>query len=155
MKATASNTVEAGRLVTVFTTSDHAAGTPRGVGLDHDVENAGNRRPEFGQDIEAVLARIERAIAGAMHGLRDRLARRQAVRELRLLGRSRLVDIGIEPDEIERVVDAVITARRNRTTRCERSLRGRFERHAPGLAAGIDGGRGSTPQRGRMNAGAR
>ena len=127
MKAITSNSIEAGRLVTVFATSDHATGPPGDVGLGHDVASAGDRRPEFRQDIEAALARIERAIASAMHGLRDRLARRQAVRELRLLGRSRLVDIGIEPDQIELVVDAMITARRNRATTCERSPRPRSE----------------------------
>ena len=114
MKATAPNAPGAGDLVTAFATSDAVAEPPGEVATDRDSVSAGNSLRDVGQDIDTALARMERAIAGVVQGLRDRLARRRAVRELRLLGRSRLVDIGIDPGEIERVVDALIAARRAR-----------------------------------------
>ena len=117
MKATTSNEIGAGRPVTAFATSDPATGPPRVIVLDRDAAGADDYRPEFRQDIEAMVARIERAIVEVANRLRDGLARRQAVRELRRLGRSRLADIGIEPHEIERVVDAMIAARRNEIER--------------------------------------
>ena len=94
MKATTSNEIGAGRPVTAFATSDPATGPPRVIFFDRDAAGADDYRPEFRQDIEAMVARIERAIVEVANRLRDGLARRQAVRELRRLGRSRLADIG-------------------------------------------------------------
>lgn len=112
MRAITSNAIRAGRLVTAFASSDPATTPPGDIVLDHGAASAGNRRLERRQNIEAALARMEHAIVGVMQALRDGLTRRQAVRELRLLGRSRLADIGIEPDAIEQTVDAMIAARR-------------------------------------------
>ena len=127
MKATTYNEIGAGRLVTAFVTSDPATGPPRDIVLDRDASSADDFRPEFRQDIETTVARIECAIVGVVHRLRDALARRQAVRELRFLGRSRLADVGIEPNDIERVVDAMIAARRDRAVIRGRSPRPRSE----------------------------
>ena len=121
------NKIEAGCHVTAFATPDPATGPPGDIVLDHDAANAGDFRPEFRQRIEAALARIERAVAGVVHGLRDGLARRQTVRELHLLGRSRLVDLGIEPDRIEHLVDTMIAARRGRPSMRGTGLRPRSE----------------------------
>ena len=114
MTATTSNEIGAGRLVTAFAASDPATGPPENIVLDHDAASVGDLRPEFRQRAKAAFARVESAVAGVGRGLRDGLARRQTVRELRLLGRSRLADLGIEPDEIEQVVDAMIAMRRSR-----------------------------------------
>ena len=114
MTATTSNEIGAGRLVTAFAASDPATGPPSDILPGPDTARDGDR-PTYRRDIEAALARIERAIAGVMLGLRDGLARRQTVRELRLLGRARLADIGIEPDRIEHAVDAMSASRRNGT----------------------------------------
>ena len=127
MKATTYNEIGAGRLVTAFAASDPATGPLRDIVLDRDAANADGFRPEFRQDIETTVARIECAIVGVVHRLRDALARRQAVRELRFLGRSRLADVGIEPNDIERVVDAMIAARRDRAVIRGRSPRPRSE----------------------------
>ena len=114
MTATTSNEIGAERLATAFAASDPATGLPSDIRTTPHATRGGVR-PTYPRDIEAALARIERAIAGVMLGLRDGLARRQAVRELRLLGQARLADIGIEPDRIEHAVDAMIAARRNGT----------------------------------------
>ena len=127
MKSIVPDAPGAGGLVTAFTTSDAAAGSPGDIAPERDSASAGNSLRYADQDIDAALARMERAIAGVVHGLRDWLARRRAVSELRRLGRSRLADIGIEPDEIERVVDALIAARRGRA-----ATRGRSPRPRPG-----------------------
>ena len=154
MNATTSNELGAGRLVTAFATSDPATGPPRDIVLDRDAASADDFRPEFRQDMETTVARIECAIVGVVHRLRDALARRQAVRELRLLGRSRLADIGIEPNDIERVVDAMIAVRRDRATIRGRSPRPRSDDTPRGsrpetMAAS------SMPDCARMNASAR
>ena len=127
MKATTYDEIGAGRLVTAFAASDPATGPPRDIVLDRDAASADDFRPELRKDIETTVARIECAIAGVVHRLRDALARRQTVRELRFLGRSRLADIGIEPNDIERVVDAMIAARRDRAAIRGRSPRPRSE----------------------------
>ena len=125
MKATAPNAPGAGGLATAFAPSDAVAGPPGDIAPDRDSASAGDSLRDADRDIDAALARLERAIAGVMQGLRDRLARRRAVSDLRRLGRSRLADIGIEPEEIERVVDALIAARRARTATRGRSPRPR------------------------------
>jgi len=125
MKAPASNAPGAGDLVTAFATSDAVAGPPGDIAPDRDSAGAGDSFREVGRDVAAALVRMERAIAGVVQGLRDRLARRRAVSELRRLGRSRLADIGIAPDDIERVVDALIAARRARAATRGRSPRPR------------------------------
>ena len=113
MTATISQKIGAGRLLTAFATSATAAGPPGDTPPRSDAASAGTRQ-DIHQGLEGALARGERAVFDWVHGLRDRLARRQTVRELRIMGRSRLADIGIEPDGIERVVDAMLAARRDR-----------------------------------------
>ena len=125
MKAPAPDAPGAGGLVTAFATSDAVSGPPGDIAPDRDSAGAGDSFRDADRDIDAALARLERTIAGVVQGLRDRLARRRAVRELRRLGRSRLADIGIEPEEIERVVDAMIAARRSRAATRGRSPRPR------------------------------
>ena len=126
MTAITSNEIGAGRLVTAFAALDPATGPPSDLLPDPDAARGGNR-PTYRRDIEAGLARIERAIAGVMLGLRDGLARRQTVRELRRLGHARLADLGIEPDRIEHAVDAMIAARWNRAAMRGGSSRPRSE----------------------------
>lgn len=99
----------------------------RDIVPDRRTANADDFRPNFRQVVEAAAARIERAIAGVVQGLRDGLERRRTVHELRLLGRSRLSDIGIEPNDIERAVDGMIAARRSRTATGGRRPRPRSE----------------------------
>ena len=113
MTATTSQEIDASRLLTAFATSATAAGPPGDTPPRSDAASAGTRQ-DIHQGLEGALARGERAVFDWVHGLRDRLARRQTVRELRIMGRSRLADIGIEPDGIERVVDAMLAARRDR-----------------------------------------
>ena len=113
MTAIISQKIGAGRLLTAFATSATAAGPPGDTPPRADAASAGTRQ-DIHQGLEGALARGERAVFDWVHGLRDRLARRQTVRELRIMGRSRLADIGIEPDGIERVVDAMLAARRDR-----------------------------------------
>ena len=113
MTATTSNEIRAGRLAAAFAGPDPATGPASDILPDPDTARDGDR-PAYRRDIEAALARIERAIAGVVLGLRDWLARRRAVRELRLMGQARLADLGIEPDRIEHAVNAMIAARRNR-----------------------------------------
>ena len=115
MKATASNRIGAGRPVNASVTSDLAMARLRDIVPDRRAANADDFRPKFRQVVEAAGSRIERALVSVAQGLRDGPERRQTVRELRLLGRSRLADIGIEPDDIERVVDGMVAARRRRT----------------------------------------
>ena len=113
MTAIISQKIGAGRLLTAFATSATAAGPPGDTPPRSDAASAGARQ-DIHQGLESALARGERAVFDWVHGLRDRLARRQTVRELRIMGRSRLADIGIDPDGIERVVDAMLAARRDR-----------------------------------------
>ena len=115
MTATAQNRIEVGRAVCASATPDLATASSRNIAPDRRAANADDFRPKHRQVVEAAAARIGRAIAGAVQRERDRLERRRTVRELRLLGRSRLADIGIEPDDVERVVDEMIAARRART----------------------------------------
>ena len=113
MSATTSEEIGAGRLLTAFATSETAAGPPGDTPPRSDAASAGTRQ-DIHQGLEGALARGERAVFDRVRRLRDRLARRQTVRELRIMGRFRLADIGIEPDGIERVVDAMLAARRDR-----------------------------------------
>ena len=113
MTAIISQKIGAGRLLTAFATSATAAGPPGDTPPRSDAASAGTRQ-DIHQGLEGALARGERAVFDRVRRLRDRLARRQTVRELRIMGRSRLADIGIEPDGIERVVDAMLAARRDR-----------------------------------------
>ena len=114
MKATTPHGIGAGRPITVSATSDIATAPSRDIVPDRRAANADDFRPRLRQVADAAAARIGRAIVGVAQGLRDGLERRRTVRELRLLGRSRLADIGIEPNDIERVVDELIAVRRNR-----------------------------------------
>ena len=113
MTAIISQKIGAGGLLTAFATSATAAGPPGDTPPRSDAASAGTHQ-DIHQGLEGALARGERAVFDWVRGLRDRLARRQTVRELRIMGRSRLADIGIEPDGIERVVDAMLAARRDR-----------------------------------------
>ena len=127
MKFTAHDRVGAGRPASVPATPHLATAPSRHIAPGHGAANADEFRPTSRQVIEASAARIVRAIAGVAQGLRDGLDRRRAVRELRLLGRSRLADIGIEPHDVERVVDDMIAARRSRAAAEERRARRRTE----------------------------
>ena len=115
MRATAQNGIEAGRPVSASATPDLATTPSRNIAPDRRAANADDFLPKHRQVVEAAAARIGRAIAGVVQRERDNLERRLTVRELRLLGRSRLADIGIDPDDVERVVDEMIAARRRRT----------------------------------------
>lgn len=115
MKATAPIGIGAGRSVTESAMSDLATALCRDIVSDRRAANADDFRPKLGQVVEAAGARIERALIRVAQRLRDGPDRRRTVRELRLMGRSRLADIGIEPDDIERVVDGMVAARRRRT----------------------------------------
>ena len=125
MSTITTNRIEVGSHVTALTTPDPSTGPPGDIVFDHDAANADDFRPEFGQRIKAALARIGRGVTGVVHAVRDGLARRQTVRELRLLGRSRLADLGIEPDRIEHVAGAMVTARRDRPSTRGTGLRPR------------------------------
>ena len=127
MKATAPHGIGAGRPVTASATSDLATAPSRDIVPDRRAANADDFRPKLRQLADAAAARIERALVGVVQGLRHSLARRRTVRELRRLGRSRLADIGIEPNDIEQVVDDMIAARRNRATAEGRRPRPRIE----------------------------
>ena len=113
MTATIPRKLGAGRLLTVFTPSETAAGPP-GDTLPRPDSASPGTRPDPRRNIEAALARGERAVFNLVRGLRDGRARRQAVRELRMMGRSRLDDLGIKPDRIGHVVNAMLAARRGR-----------------------------------------
>ena len=116
MNATAQNKIGAGRPIVASASLDLAIAPPRDIVPDGHAANADDYRPRYRQAIEAAAAGIADAIASVAQGLRDDVERRRTVRELRLLGRSRLADIGIEPNDIERVVDDMIAARRSRTS---------------------------------------
>ena len=111
MVTTAFNKPGTGRLLTGFTAPDATAG-PQGRtlfrrgGASTDARGSGAFR-----GFEAAAVRSERAVSDFIRWLRAGSARRRAVRELRLMGRSRLADLGIEPDAIEDVADAMLAAR--------------------------------------------
>ena len=117
MRAVLSSRTEAHRFATSFAAAETAGG-PRGdIALDQDAAGAGDLRRSLGQVFHAARARIERVVAPVLHELRDVRDRRQTARELRRLSPALLADIGIEPDEIELVVDARLAASRNVTAR--------------------------------------
>ena len=111
MMATTPQRPAAGRFPSAFAASEITPGSFEGALHRHDTANTGARsRRTPGERFEAALAR------GAVELLRrwrDGLDRRRTIRELRRMGRSRLADLGIEPHDIERVVDAMLSARRN------------------------------------------
>ena len=127
MNATARNKIGADRPVVASASLDLAIAPPRDLVPDRRAANADDFRPRYRQMIEAAAAGVAGAVVGVAQGLRDDLERRRTVRELRLLGRSRLVDIGIEPNDVERVVDDMIAARRRRTSAGGRRPRPRSE----------------------------
>jgi len=127
MNATARNKIGAGRPVISSASLDLAIAPPRDIVPDRRAANADDFRPRYRKMIEGAAAGIAGAIVSVAQGLRDGLDRRRTVRELRLLGRSRLADIGIEPNDIERVVDDMIAARRSRTSAGGRRPRLRSE----------------------------
>ena len=112
MKSTVSNEFEAGRLTPSFATADPATVLPGDIGLAHGAARAGDLRQSIKQGVNAVLTRIERAIDRILHRLRDARDRHATLRELRRLSPTLLADIGIEPEWIERVVDAAHAPRR-------------------------------------------
>ena len=102
----------ASRPLTAFAAPDAAAGLP-GSTLPHlDTAGAGTRDDGPFRGLEAGVTGGGHAILDLVRGLREGLARRRTVRELRLMGRSRLADLGIEPDAIEHLADALLAARR-------------------------------------------
>ena len=114
MMATTSQRPDADRFLTAFTASDTAPGSFEDALHHHGTASAGARsRRILGERFDAALARGERTAVDLVRRWRDRLDRRRTVGELRRMGRSRLADLGIEPHDIERVVDAMLAARRN------------------------------------------
>ena len=114
MMATTSQRPDADRFLTAFTASETAPGSFDDALRHHGTAGAGARsRRTLGERFEAALARGERAAVDLGRRWRDRLDRRRTVGELRRMGRARLADLGIEPHDIERVVDAMLAARRN------------------------------------------
>ena len=113
MRAISSDQIESGRLATAFATLDPATGSPGNLSLDHDGANAGDLRPELERDIGVAFARLQGAFVRVLHRLRDARDRRQTVRELRRLSPVLLADIGIEPGEIEQVIDASVASHRH------------------------------------------
>ena len=105
MRAILSDTTDAGRFATAYATPDPATGPRSNFALDHDAAGAVELRRAFVRPAGAALARIERAIVRVLSELRAARDRRQTVRELRRLSPALLADIGIESEEIERVVD--------------------------------------------------
>ena len=112
MTTTTSQGIGTSRLLTVFAAARTAAESFEDTPRHRDATSAGARRNP-GRRLEAALARGGRAVAGLVRRWRDGLDRRRTVRELRLMGRSRLADLGIEAEGIERVVDAMLAARRD------------------------------------------
>lgn len=127
MRATAPHETGAGRPVTVSATSNLVTASAGDNASDRRAANSDDYRPKFRRVVEVATERIERAMFGAVQRLRGGLERRRTVRELRLLGRSRLADIGIDPNDIGRVVDDLIAARRSRMAAGERRPRTRTE----------------------------
>ena len=115
MTTTIAHEIGARAPVTVFAASDPATGPPGDVMPDHRATGADGLRPQLRRNIGAAFARGGRVVDTMYRWMHDAFARRRTVRELRLLGRSRLADLGIEPDRIEHVADAMIAARRNGT----------------------------------------
>ena len=114
MTATTSQRFGTGRLFTTFATSKAAAEPFEDTPHHRDTTSPGpGVRRTFGRRLDVALARGERAAVGLVQWWRDGLDRRRTVRELRLMGRSRLADLGIEPEDIGRVVDAMLAARRD------------------------------------------
>ena len=120
MTATTSQRFDASRLFTAHVAARTATGSFEDNPRHPGATGAGARRGP-GRRLEAALARGERAVAGLLRWLRDGLERRRMVRELRLMGRSRLADLGIEADDVERVVDAMLTAGRDEAGGAERT----------------------------------
>ena len=115
MTTIGSHEAGARRPVTVFAASDPATGPPGNIMPVPWAVGAGGLRPQLGRNVGAALARGGHVVEAMYRWMHDALARRRTVRDLRLLGRSRLADLGIEPDRIEHVADAMIAARRNGT----------------------------------------
>ena len=114
MMTTAFKKPGTGRLLTGFAVPDAVTGS-HGYTLFHrDGTSAGARDSGAFRSFEAAAVRSVRAGSGFMRRLREGPARRRTVRELRLMGRSRLADLGIDPDAIEDVADAMLAARRGR-----------------------------------------
>ena len=110
MMPTTFNKSGAGRLLTGLAAPD-ATAEPHGRTLfRRDGASADARGGGLFRSFEAASVRSERAISDFMRRLRKGPARRRTVRELRLMGRSRLADLGIEPDAIEDVADAMLAA---------------------------------------------
>ena len=130
MKAILPDTTDAGRFANAYATPEPATGPRGNFALDYEAAGAVELRRAFGRTAGAALARIERAIAGALRELRAERDRRRTVRELRRLSPALLADIGIESEEIEQVVDLRLAGLRYGTA----MRAGRASR--PGLAAG-------------------
>ena len=112
MVSTISQRPDADRFLAALSASETVSGSFEGTPHSRDTTSAGARRTP-GRGLEAALARGERAAVDLVRWWRDGADRRRTVRELRRMGGARLTDLGIEPDDIERVVDAMLAARRN------------------------------------------
>ena len=112
MTATTTRRIGASRLLTALVAARTATGSFEDSLRHPEATGVGARRGP-GRRLEAALARSERAAVGLLRWLRGGLERRRMVRELQLMGRSRLADLGIEADAVERVADALLAARRD------------------------------------------
>ena len=122
MRAILSNTADAGRFANVYATPEPATGPRGNFTLDHDAAGSVELLRALGRAAGAAFTRIERTVVHALNGLRDARDRRQMVRELRRLSPALLADIGIEPGEIEQVVDVRLAGRRYGTAMRSRAL---------------------------------
>ena len=113
MNAVASSTLEGSRLTGELSNAESAVGHRGHLGLDQGATSSGDLPARYTHHVEAVLARIERAVVRALRELRDARDRRLTVRELRRLSPALLADIGIDPNDIEQVVDARLAWPRN------------------------------------------
>ena len=113
MTAITSHKLDNSRLLTALAGSHIATGPPRELHPRSGPASAGARQG-LDRGIDSILVRGRRIVLDVMDRLRDARARRHTVRELRRMDRSRLADIGIEPEMIESTVDAMIAAHRER-----------------------------------------
>ena len=120
MTATTSQRLGASRPFTALVAARTATGSFEDDPRHPGAAGAGARRGP-GRRIEAALAHGERAVAVLLRRWRDGLERRRVVRELRLMGRSRLADLGIEADDVERVAEAMLAAGRAEAGGAERT----------------------------------
>ena len=113
MTATTSGKLGASPPFTPVVASQTATGPPGGATSVCETARTGPRPALWPMVVEIALAHVQRTVSGPIRWISDELARRQTMRELRRMDRFRLADVGVDPAEIERVVDAMLAARRD------------------------------------------